>query len=103
MKKIFFALIVAFGLLFSSCVSMVPLQGDNRFPTNLNYKVLGRITTTTFRTKTGYVKLLEEAKKQYPECDDIVNIMVDAKSTTILIFTFHQYTMSAVAIDYLDM
>ena len=45
--------------------------------------------------------LLAEAQKQYPEADDIVNIMVDAKRTNFLfIFNFYKYEMTALAVDY---
>lgn len=64
-------------------------------------RLLGRVSISTSQTKSGYSKLLEAAKNQYPEADDVVNIMVDVKKTTVLfIFTSYQYEMTALAVDY---
>ena len=93
------ALLVALSL--SACTSMTPVTSNNTFPADGKYEILGRVSISTSQTKSGYSKLLEAAKKQYPEADDVVNIMVDVKKTTVLfIFTSYQYEMTALAVDY---
>lgn len=103
MKKIFFAALVALTVLLVSCTSIRPVQGLNSYPAGNSYKILGRVTISTSSSQSGYTKLLEEAKKQYAACDDVINIMVDAKTSSFLFFTSHTYTMSAIAVDYTDM
>lgn len=99
-KKILAGLAAAAAaIVFSACTSVVPVQGNNQLPAN-GYKILGRVTTKTSSTQSGYTKLLAEAQKQYPGADDVVNILVDKKTTIFLIFVFQTYEMSALAVDY---
>ena len=98
------------GLLFSmlilaatltGCISMTPLSDAGAFPGDAqSYEVLGRVEVKSSATNSGYSKLYAEAKKKYPECDDVVNVKVDAKKTVFLIFTFNSYNMSGIAISY---
>ena len=89
-------------LTLGACTSiMVPVTSNNTFPSDGRYEILGRVSISTSKTESGYTKLLEEAKKQYPEADDVVNIMVDAKKTTLFfLFTSYKYEMTALAVDY---
>ena len=64
------------------------------------YEVLGRVSIKTSATKSGYSKLYEAAKAQYPDTDDVVNVKIDKKTTVFLIFVFHSYEMSGIAINY---
>ena len=106
MKKLFkivatFATVL-FLSVFTGCMSMVPISEHSVFPADgQKYEILGRVTVNTSQTRSGYSRLMEAAKEQYPNADDVVNITVDAKKTTILFF-FHsyKYVMSGVAIDY---
>ena len=89
------------SLSLSACTSMIPVTSNNTFPADGKYEILGRVSILTSQTKSGYSKLLEAAKKQYPEADDVVNIMVDVKKTTLLfIFKSYKYEMTALAVDY---
>lgn len=103
MKKLFLALPAAFiALAFSACTSMFPVSDAGNFPAGSeNYKVLGRVEVETYAAKSGYSNLYAEAKEKYPECDDVVNVKVDEKTTTLLfIFRIRKYNMSGIAIGY---
>lgn len=100
MKKIMLSVSILILSALISCTTMVPVSTNNYFPSDGNYEILGRVTVTTNRKKSGYLKLLDEAQKKYPKTDEIVNIMVDAKRTTLFLFFHHYtYTMTALAID----
>lgn len=102
MKKRFALILGALSAvaLFVGCSTLQPVQGSNELPASNNYRVLGRVEITTKDTKSGYTKLMNEAKKQYPEADDIVHILVDAKQTSFFWSKSYTYVMSAVVIDY---
>ncbi len=96
----FGALIVIISI--TACTSsLVPISADTSFPSGDKYEILGRVSISSGVSNSGYTKLLEEAKKQYPEADDVVNIMVDAKEKVfLLIFKSYSYEMTGIAIDY---
>ncbi len=102
MKKIIgLAAVLLVVLMLVSCTSTVPISSNNNFPGDGRYEILGRVSIETLQSQSGYMLLLEEAKKQYPNADDIVNIMVDAKKTTFFfIFDMYTYKMTALAIKY---
>ncbi|MEL3908230.1 MAG: hypothetical protein P1P64_04355 [Treponemataceae bacterium] len=101
-KRFFVGLVATFLLLLASC-STAPVMADVNFPADgSKYVVLGRVTLEVPSSKSGYVKLLEAAKAQYPNCDDVVNIVVDAKSYDGLLIKSYKYIMSGVAIDYVE-
>ncbi len=102
MKKAFLAFFaVALVAVFTGCTSMGFVSDAGQFPADAStYEVLGRVSIKTSATKSGYSKLYEEAKKQYPETDDVVNVKIDKKTTIFLIFVFHSYEMSGIAINY---
>ncbi len=94
-KKLCKAVVLAFAIIFASCSSTTPLQGNNIAVTN-NVQVLGRVTIERDTTESGYTILLKEALKQYPDADDIVNILVDGKTTG----KKQSYIMSALVVKY---
>lgn len=101
MKKIFAIATAAIGLLLASCTTLVPVQGNNPIPSSVNCKVLGRVKVEANSFNSGYNKLMDAALAQYPNADDIVDILIDEKSTTFLfIFRSYKYIMSAVVVDY---
>ena len=51
--------------LFTSCKSTGPITSSTAFPENCT--ILGRVTITTDSEKSGYLVLLEEAKKVNPK------------------------------------
>lgn len=94
MKKALLIAFAAASLLLVSCTTTQPLQATNSFPAGENYKILGRVTLKASSSRSGYIKLLEAAQKKFPECDDIVNIMIDSRNDDVV--------MTAIAIDYTD-
>lgn len=81
----------------------MPISQNNQFPADgSKYTILGRVSLSTNASSKGaaYSLLLAEAKRIYPNCDDVVNIMVDAKRKTILWSIKDTYEMTGVAIDY---
>lgn len=103
MKKLFLALsAAALAFAFSACTSMTPVSDAGNFPgTSENYKVLGRVEVEASATKSGYSALYAAAKEKYPDCDDVVNVKIDEKLTTLFfIFRIPKYNMSGIAIDY---
>lgn len=87
---------------FLSCTTMVPVRSDVSYPADAStYEILGRVLVNYDQEHSGYSKLLEAAKDQYPEADDVVNIIVDAEYKTFLGLPISAtYTMSGIAIDY---
>lgn len=101
MKKMLLVLSVV-GLFLVSC-STVPVSTSARFPAEgSKYVILGRVSLETPSNKSGYLKLLEAAKAQYPDCDDVVNVVVDGKIIPGLFRSRYKYIMSGVAIDYVE-
>ena len=104
MKKTFifssFVLSLALGI-FSACSSVMPLTSDVNFPTDgSKYAILGRVTLESKAGKNSYNKLIEKAKEMYPEADDVVNIVVDAKESSFFGLKSYKYILSGIAIDY---
>ncbi len=102
--------LLAMGLLlvlgaFASCVSNAPVLDSTGFPPDSStYTILGRVSIEGSSKDNGYMKLLQEAQRKYPECDDVVNIVVDAHATFFQkLFGGGNYNLSGVAIDYKDM
>ncbi len=91
--------------LFASCVSNTPDHDGTNFPADSStYTILGRVSIGGTSKANGYIKLLEEAQRKYPECDDVVNIIVDAHQTFFQrLFRTGNYNLSGIAIDYKDM
>lgn len=111
MKKIILLLtLLISAILFTSCmtIEMVPVSEHSEFPADgSKYKILGRVIVDTDQNHSGYNLLIDAAKRKYPEADDVVNIIVDARKTTHTFFWFfddvrYTYTISGIAIDYLD-
>ena len=98
MKKFAFFMLLVFFLVagFGSCVtagSKSFLPAGQQIVAGKEYEVLGRVTGTFRDGHGGFTKLFELAKKEYPDCDDIVNVLVDYKSNK-------RSTMSALVIKY---
>lgn len=96
--KFFVVAVLALALLFVGCSSFTPIQGNNVLATD-NFEVLGRVTMESESDRSGFTLLMDEAKNQYPEADDIINIIVDGKKEP---FGKVKYIMSAVVIKYVN-
>lgn len=91
-------MVIAVSLLaMSGCKMTTPVVSNTAFPADAStYEILGRVEMEVPKAKAGYTKLLDYAKRKYPQTDDVVNIMVDAAENA---FT-STYIMSGIAIRY---
>lgn len=92
----------ALVVLATACTSVSPVVDHAQFPGDAStYSVLGRVTVKSNTAKSGYIKLLDEAKAQYPAADDVVNVKMDRKMVWFLCFPIaDNYEMTGIAIDY---
>ncbi len=103
MKKGMLMLISVVVLLIVGCSTYRPLTASTQFPADgSKYKILGRVETKKKVDKSGYTLLLKEAKKEYPEADDVVNIVIDSYEKPGFFGKSYRYKMSGIAIDYID-
>ena len=96
MKRLTFVFVLA--LYFTSCISTTsPLvYTDNP---GKDFIVLGEVSYSS--NVNGYMALLAAAKKKYPNCDYVIDIMIDRQTTLILfIFSRDNYVMRGTAIRY---
>ncbi len=98
-----FVLVVLVSL--SSCMTARPVANNAAFPGDgSKYTILGRVTVKLDLAKSGggYAELLEAAKKQYPNADDVVNVITDAQYKKGLFSgpSMKYVTLSGIAIDY---
>ena len=94
-------------ILVAGCSTTRPVQTTAQFPADgSKYAILGRVEYAgkVSSSGAGYTKLLEIAKEKYPNADDVVNIVMDAKYTKGLFgeVTMNYIIISGVAIDYLE-
>jgi lipoprotein len=101
-------LILLISVIFvTGCSTVRPVGTTAQFPADGNkYVILGRVEYQGKLSSSGagYTKLLEVAKEKYPNADDVVNIVMDAKYTKGLFggATIDYIIISGVAIDYLE-
>jgi hypothetical protein len=53
--------------------------------TNSKFEILGEVVYES-ADRTGFTELLREARNLYPDCDYVIDIMVDRKDTTTKFF-----------------
>jgi hypothetical protein len=116
MKRVFgVGVLCAVLLLVSGCTSVkevtstVPLVYTNNI--NTKFAVLGEVRYES-SDRIGYNEMLKAARKLYPDCDYVIDIMVDqttvtTTTTTSLLFwskqsteIFSTYIMRGTAIKY---
>jgi len=84
MKKIIFISAVFFSLfLILSCESITTYTTPFIYTNNssTDFEILGEILLES-RSRIGYVELLRAAKRQYSDCDYVIDIMMDQRTTT---------------------
>jgi hypothetical protein len=98
MRKNILALGIACAvcLLFLECVSTSPLFYDNN--SVKDFTILGEVTYES-AGRVGFQDLLKAAKKKYAECDYVVDVMVDKKSSAFF-GTTNTFIMRGSAIQY---
>jgi hypothetical protein len=90
---------------------ITPYSASVSFPATGPYRILGRVEFVSSQGSSGYKELLKQAKIQYPEADDVVNIIVDSEDTySVIVDTMmgtqqrsligSVYSMSGIAIEY---
>ncbi len=94
-------------MMVASCTTMRPVETTAQFPADgSKYVILGRVeySGNLSTSGAGYTKLLEVAKEQYPNADDVVNIVMDAdyKKGVFGGSAMEYIILSGVAIDYLE-
>ena len=114
-KTIFFLLVCVFVTLIVGCKSTGPFHYT--FSEATNYTILGEVTfvssdaiagaigsksasTDLLVSGGGYTSLLAAAREKYPNCDYVIDVMVDTKVTNYLIAQSVVYIMRGTAIRY---
>jgi len=106
MKKVFcFGLLCAVLLLVLGCTitSTVPLVYTNN--ESVKFQILGEVKYES-SGQVGYSDLLRAARALYPDCDYVIDIMIDKKTVTTILFFFKigevvTNTMRGTAIKYI--
>lgn len=98
--KLKLALALALAAMLAGCADTRPVYSpNNQFPASGKYKILGRVTIKVDKDDSGFLELLKAAMDEYPECDDVVNIMVDYRKGTF----GDDFIMTGIAVDYPEM
>ena len=105
MKKVFcFGFFCAVFLLVLGCTttSTVPIVYTNN--ENTKFVILGEIRYES-GDRTGYAELLRAARNLYPDCDYVIDIMIDQKTVKTFLFFWQvgetvTHTMRGTAIKY---
>jgi hypothetical protein len=93
-----FIVLCVVGILILGCTSTVPFQYFNN--ENIPYVILGPVTYESSE-HVGYTDLLNAAKGRYPDCDYVVDVMIDIKRFGILGYPISQtYYMRGTAVKY---
>ena len=106
MKKVFgVGLLCAVLLLVLGCTitSTVPLVYTNN--ESVKFQILGEVKYES-SGQVGYSDLLRAARALYPDCDYVIDIMIDKKTVTTILFFFKigevvTNTMRGTAIKYI--
>jgi len=86
MKKVFYFVIICLALLFiNSCTSITTTPHFYTSNANADYVVLGEIIYES-TDRVGFIELLRAARKLYPDCDYVIDIMIDRRDTTTASF-----------------
>jgi hypothetical protein len=89
--------VILFVLSAVGCTTTTPvLYTDN---SKKDFTILGEVKYES-GARTGFQELLNAAKKQYPDCDYVIDVMVDKKRSAFLFFISNTYTMRGTAIKY---
>jgi hypothetical protein len=82
---------------FSGCTSTAPVFYSNN--SQQEFTILGEVTYESGH-KAGFQELLKAARAKYPNCDYVIDVMIDSKTSVFLWSTSHTYTMRGTAIQY---
>ena len=86
MKRLFYFGVICLVLLFiNACTSMSTSPHFYSNSPNINFEVLGEIIYES-ADKVGFIELLRAARRLYPDCDYVIDIMIDRRDTTTTSF-----------------
>ena len=116
MKKTLLFVLVCVACVFTfGCKSTGPYHYT--FSEATNYTILGEVTLSSndnvanliggagvsadlLKSGAGYNALLAAAKAKYPDCDYLIDVMVDVTTTNYFFISTHVYTLRGTAIKY---
>jgi len=86
MKKILFMVTACLALLLAmSCTSTIVNTSTTPHlytnSTSTEFEILGEIIYES-KDRVGFIELLRAARNLYPDCDYVIDIMMDQKTTT---------------------
>jgi len=68
-------------MLFATCTTVdVSTEPRTYTHTSMEYEILGEVIYES-KDRVGYIELLKSARNMYPDCDYVIDIMVDQKKT----------------------
>jgi len=85
MKRALFFGIISLVLLSMNACTSVSMSTTPHFytsTTTAGFEVLGEVIYES-ADKTGFIELLRAARRLYPDCDYVIDIMIDRKDTSI--------------------
>ncbi|MCL2186578.1 MAG: hypothetical protein FWB86_12130 [Treponema sp.] len=104
MKKFFYfgiLCLILFALTACTTVTTTPFIYTNN--TNTEFEILGEVVYES-ETRPGFIEFLKAARKLYPDCDYVIDIMVDQIETStvfiMLLAKRNKFIMRGVAIKY---
>jgi hypothetical protein len=104
MKKFFYALMVCAAASVFSCMTYATSPFVYTNNTNTEFEILGEVLYES-GDRIGYTELLREARDLYPDCDYVIDIMIDRKDTITQFFSLRTVTttwiMRGIAIKYI--
>ena len=103
-KVLCFGLPCAAFLLVLGCKTMITAPFVYTNNESSKFEILGEIRYES-SDRNGYTEMLAAARKLYPDCDYVIDIMIDCKTVTTILFFWkvgqvQTYKMSGTAIKY---
>jgi hypothetical protein len=94
MKKFFYLMMLGLVLLTTfACKSTTTAPYLYTNNGNTKYEILGEVVYET-SNRVGYTELLKAARNIYPDCDYVIDIMIDRQETTSRFLFFPQTVKS---------
>jgi len=108
-KTLLLVLVLAACVFIIGCKTTAPSFYYN--DESKNYTILGEVAiseddalsvanVTSTKKGLGFIDLLAAAKAKYPDCDYVIDVMVDVSVTNYLIIKIPTYKMRGTAIKY---
>lgn len=99
MKKLIFWGMSCLVLSLITACTTVAVSTEPRFYSNYpntEVEILGEVVYES-KDRIGYIELLKAAREIYPDCDYVIDIMVDEKKTETTIVFFWMRSVSEVS------